>query len=206
MENWEETVIEDTFPEAGEIYFLRPRGNPPSVIEREGKWGNYSMLKGMFWIYTDQDVKSPNITVDSPMIAHNFMVKPTVLYEFVGKWDDTKVFQCVCKAIGKITRLVIEQTYKAPVVHSQPQPTHPPPDPGPGAEPETAVGQVADLSVTSPQSVGKTGSLSVVKGQSPPQQETQPPAQPCPHPPMERVYTSDTVYICGVCDQRVVIV
>ena len=75
-----ETVIEDTFPEAGEIYFLRPRGNPPSVIEREGKFGSYNMLKGMFWIYTDQDRENPNITRESPMIAHSFLVRPTALY------------------------------------------------------------------------------------------------------------------------------
>lgn len=176
MENWEETVIEDTFPEVGEVYFLRPRGNPPSVIEREGKWGNYSMLKGMFWIYTDQDKDSPNITRESPMIAHNFMVKPTVLYEFVGKWDDTKVFQCVCKAIGKITRLVIEKTYKAPVMHSQPQPT-PPPTPPAGVE-EQAIVESAPI----------------------------PTPVTCLHPPLDRTYTNDTTYICGKCDQRVVVV
>lgn len=177
MENWEETVIEDTFPEAGEIYFLRPRGNPPSVVERDGNWGKYYMLKGMFWIYTNQDPKNPSITQDSPMIMHNFNIKPGILHDFVGKWNDTSVFHCECKVLqGGAKRLKIIKVYKAPVVHSQPPPTPSPPNP------ESEAVQV------------------------PIQPTEQPRAQLCSHPPTERVYTSDTVYICGVCDQRVVVV
>jgi hypothetical protein len=198
MDTWEETVIEDTFPEAGEIYFLRPRGNIPSVIEREGKWGTYSMIKGMFWIYTDQDKDSPNITRESPMIAHSFMVKPTVLYEFVGKWDDTKVFQCVCRAIGKITRLVIEKTYKAPVMHPDPQPPTPPTPPMAsdmyvGGEQERPPKPQAGDGHSTPPSDASLG------------EEMKSPAA-CSHPPLDRTYTSDTVYICGVCNQRVVVI
>lgn len=211
MENWEETVIEDTFPEAGEIYFLRPRGNPPSVIEREGQYGDYYMLKGMFWIYTDQDPDNPHITQDSPMIAHNFNIKPGTLHDFVGKWDDTKVFHCVCEVKGRSKRLIIKKVYKAPVVHSQPQ--TPPPTPQAGAEvtvlksPEPTDPAAPVTPGVVPEPVQGVPPVTTYTG-IPEQMDTRPPALPpvCAHPPLDRTYTNDTTYICGKCDQRVVVV
>ena len=78
------------------------------------------------------------------------------------------------------------------MVHSQPQPTPSPPNPEqevvqtqqPPAQPEentaAAFAQVGAVAAEG---------LKV-----------------CSHPPLERTYTNDTTYVCGVCDKRVVVV
>ena len=174
-EAWEEAIVADTFPEAGEVYFLRPRGNVPNVVEREGNYGKYYLLSGTFWVYSDQNPEEPSITTESPFLVHQFRIKPGVLHDFLGKWDDTKVYHCKCETMGKSKRLKIIKTYVAPQMHSEP--ATPPPQ-----EPEAS--------------------------QPPIQTDERPPALPpvCSHPPMDRTYTSATVYICGKCDLRVVVV
>jgi hypothetical protein len=128
LATWEQEAFEDAFPELGTTYVLRPMGNEPVVVVKQGRGGGtYSQLQCTFWAYQGVDPSEPQITSQTDLIVLKRDFYPSVLHDFIGRWHSDSIFVCEAVKVGKATRLKVKKQIKL----STPNQTPTPPETGP---------------------------------------------------------------------------
>jgi hypothetical protein len=225
---WEEEAFEDAFPEVGETYYLRPRGDEPKVVVKQNRsGGTYSTLQCTFWCYVGYDGEKA-MTQETPFIVLKRDFYPSVLHDFIGKWDDQILFKTKCESVGRAKRLKIKSMTKPfkPKYNGQspgydtdyykrmgePEPAPSGPSKPAAAQPSDALnggsergqpgaGGAPETRAADTQTVGTDQPT----GETTLSQVTPPPAAPCPHENVriQSLGQDNDGFYCKDCGERV---